>query len=582
MFCNKCGQEIPDNQMFCSFCGSAVQLTPEQTVGNQQMGAPGQQFQQMGPQGQQFQQMGPQGQQFQQMPMQPQRPPKKQKTPAEKAKTKKAIIITCVLLALVLAIGGGLLLFFMLKTPTINLNDYITIECDGYNSIGKAQAVFDEEQFYDDYEEKLKFKSSKAEENSDYASAAEHLLENYIKGSLDKDTNLSNGDSIKYKWDIDEEGVKTDLKVELEYDDIDYKVEGLEDAETFDLFSNVSVDFEGSAPNGRVVISNNSNTYPVNYWTFEADKSEGLSNGDKITVSFAGTDEDIDECVEETGKIPDTLSKEFEVTGLSSYVTAASQITNDSLNSMKTKAVNNAEADLPYEAENARYDYVGYYLLKEKPDVSPSYRNILVMVYAVSTDLDIVIDESNYVGNYGYYSVTTFYDIELDETGSSLVDTSKSDESYNELILNTHVDDKWGTEYRVSYWGYESLADVKRNCVDNNLSDYDLEEVIDSSVTPVASTGSASSNAQNGMVVPDSDTRYLTESEVRGMSQEEIQDAINEIYARHGYIFQTDSIQRYYEQFSWYTPYSGEQEKVKKLFNSVETANVLLLDKYRD
>lgn len=565
MFCEKCGQQIPDNQMFCTYCGSPVRLNPTGDTN---------------PQGQQFQQGG---QQFQQMGMQPVKPPKKEKTPEQKARTKRNIIIASILATLIIGLGVAILLVLMFKTPTIDLNDYITIECDGYNSIGKAQAIFDEDKFYDDYENKLKFKSDKAEQNSEYTSAAELLLEKYIKGSLDKDANLSNGDKIKYKWNIDEEGVKAEIKVELEYEDIDFTVKDLKDAETFDAFASIEVIFEGSAPNGTVYINNNNDMDPVEYWSLTADKTEGLNNGDKIVVTFDVDDSDIEECVDETGKIPNALSKEYEVSGLSSYVTSSAQISNEALESMKTRVKSNAENDIPYEAENPRYDYAGYYLLSEKPDAGANDRNRVVMVYAVSTDLDIAVDSTNYVGNYGYYAVTTFYDVELDGSGSSVVDVNNSDDTTEELELNTNVSDKWGSDYTITFWGYESIADVKKNCVDNATAEYNVEEVIDTSVKPVASSGSAaSSNPEDGMVIPDSNTRYLTEAEVKAMTQDEIQDAINEIYARHGYIFQTESIQKYYSQFSWYTPYSGEQEKVKKLFNSVETANVMLLDKYRD
>ena len=123
----------------------------------------------------------------------------------------------------------------------------------------------------------------------------------------------------------------------------------------------VEVVFEGSAPNGTVYINNNNDMDPVEYWSLSADKTEGLNNGDKIVVTFDVDDSDIEECVDETGKIPDALSKEYEVSGLSAYVTSSAQISNEALESMKTRAKSNAENDIPYEAENPRYDYAGYY-----------------------------------------------------------------------------------------------------------------------------------------------------------------------------------------------------------------------------
>ena len=38
----------------------------------------------------------------------------------------------------------------------VDLNKYITIEADGYNAIGTANYSFDYEQFYEDYNAKIK------------------------------------------------------------------------------------------------------------------------------------------------------------------------------------------------------------------------------------------------------------------------------------------------------------------------------------------------------------------------------------------------------------------------------------------
>ena len=55
------------------------------------------------------------------------------------------------------------------------------------------------------------------------------------------------------------------------------------------------------------------------------------------------------------------------------------------------------------------------------------------------------------------------------------------------------------------------------------------------------------------------------------------QDAINEIYARNGYVFKTDSIRRYYESKPWYYPDSGFTTGD---FNSTEKYNIRLLEEY--
>ncbi|MCD8150916.1 MAG: YARHG domain-containing protein [Clostridiales bacterium] len=53
-------------------------------------------------------------------------------------------------------------------------------------------------------------------------------------------------------------------------------------------------------------------------------------------------------------------------------------------------------------------------------------------------------------------------------------------------------------------------------------------------------------------IIPDSDTRYLTEEDLEDLSEEEIRIARNEIYARHGRKFKDDELQAYFDSKSWY------------------------------
>ncbi|MCC8103368.1 MAG: YARHG domain-containing protein, partial [Clostridiales bacterium] len=70
---------------------------------------------------------------------------------------------------------------------------------------------------------------------------------------------------------------------------------------------------------------------------------------------------------------------------------------------------------------------------------------------------------------------------------------------------------------------------------------------------------------------------YLTESDLSGMTADELQMAINEIYARHGRRFSTTSIQEYFDSKSWYTGTISPENFDTSVLNSYETANINLL-----
>ena len=55
---------------------------------------------------------------------------------------------------------------------------------------------------------------------------------------------------------------------------------------------------------------------------------------------------------------------------------------------------------------------------------------------------------------------------------------------------------------------------------------------------------------------------------------------INEMYARHGYIFKDQALTDYFAQKSWYIPRTADMEKIYPVMNAVEQANVTLLRTY--
>ena len=87
---------------------------------------------------------------------------------------------------------------------------------------------------------------------------------------------------------------------------------------------------------------------------------------------------------------------------------------------------------------------------------------------------------------------------------------------------------------------------------------------------------------EDGFFLADSDRRYLTQSDVYWMNTEQIQYAINEIYARHGRIFQTDFLQSHFESLPWYYGTTTAEEFSDTVFNVYEKANVDFLSRLKN
>lgn len=86
----------------------------------------------------------------------------------------------------------------------------------------------------------------------------------------------------------------------------------------------------------------------------------------------------------------------------------------------------------------------------------------------------------------------------------------------------------------------------------------------------------------NGFIFPDSDTALVEQWEIEALSDSDLTYAINEIYARHGYLFRNDELREYYEQFSWYAGEIPSAEFSVDCFNQIEQQNWNLLVNERD
>lgn len=82
-------------------------------------------------------------------------------------------------------------------------------------------------------------------------------------------------------------------------------------------------------------------------------------------------------------------------------------------------------------------------------------------------------------------------------------------------------------------------------------------------------------DADDGYVFPNSNNSYLTEEEIEKLSTEEIQYAINEVYARHGLKFTKKSNQERFEKKKWYTGTVDDQDDIT--LNRYEKKNIDLM-----
>lgn len=79
-----------------------------------------------------------------------------------------------------------------------------------------------------------------------------------------------------------------------------------------------------------------------------------------------------------------------------------------------------------------------------------------------------------------------------------------------------------------------------------------------------------------------SDTKYLTMQDLDGLTAEECRIARNEIYARHGRIFDDKELQTYFSQFEWYEPKIKAEDFKESMLNQYEVVNRDLIVEYEE
>ena len=83
-------------------------------------------------------------------------------------------------------------------------------------------------------------------------------------------------------------------------------------------------------------------------------------------------------------------------------------------------------------------------------------------------------------------------------------------------------------------------------------------------------------------ILPGSDSRYIAKSELEELSAEQLRLARNELYARHGRMFQDESLNAYFNALDWYEPTIEADDFEESMLNEYELANRDLIVAYEE
>ena len=273
----------------------------------------------------------------------------------EKKHSAPIVLIAILLIFLVFALGYA---FFPRRTK-VNLDKYISVDFTGYDGYGKADVHFDSDAFLKDYKKKIKLKKK-----GDLLTSA--IMEGYTPEAFLNDYYLSgnwkldgengkykNGDKVHLSWKIDKDKIEETFRVKVKDAGKEFEVKGLDKVEKFDAFENLNIEYSGTAPNGMADLEGKGIMDGSKGLYFSADKMDGLSNGDEITVKI-GPENALEAFIQKTGKAPKEMEKQFKVEGLPAYIDSASAINEENLNNIKSEMEDNIKSSVAKEGDSVQ------------------------------------------------------------------------------------------------------------------------------------------------------------------------------------------------------------------------------------
>lgn len=539
MFCGKCGKEIEDGAMFCPFCGKRVKTVVKnvsdktaESNGNTDVSEQGTTMNANKTASETTQSTADVVSDVAKSISEnvsdlSQNIGAKATTAKDYAKNHKpqiflivgAVVLIAFIITIVSVIAAN-------KKTVINPEKYVEVAFEGYDGYGSADFEISKNEFLDKYGKKIKWsrnvnKSLKkviaknnlnctpAELNAALEGKYGHRLKAaefvynmiYNNAGLDESELLKNNDAVTFDcFDglseshysvssvvLGEEEMRSIMenvfKVKVKKTSFEYTVNGLKVVPTFDAFENIKISYEGAEPTVRAYLETNEE----NGLFYAIENGENVREGDILNVCASLGLDSIDSYIEQYGRIPETMTKEYVVEALPHYATSASEISEEVLNEMKMQSEDVIQATT-YNWINGftlTPTYVGNYFLTAKSEDNMT-QNMFVLVYKLHYSNGLV-DYSGEAKEYGidYYFYVNWDNIIRNPDGTCSYTPDRYWKSENEFSVYTGVyrdrNKSYGNlynEYKLTFKGYPSIEDIYDCYINRNIEYYRYEDNI--------------------------------------------------------------------------------------------------------
>ncbi len=359
----------------------------------------------------------------------------------------------------------------------IDASKYVTVDIDGIDTKGTASAHIGLDELVADNLEAFELSDSS---NLLAFANVEEKVNKYLKGSLSKETDLSNGDAVTFKWDKkNAEKLEEKYKIKLKLNDKKIKVTDLKVAEEFDPFEHLTISYDGIAPNAKAVLS--AKELPVSGMSFTCDTKDHLSNGDTITVKFGEADCE-QKCFDQ-GYKPTATEKTYTVEGVSSYVQKLEDIPEDAMKKMDEHAQDTFKAYVASKWADSetfkKMELIGNYMLTPKDSsISTLTSNNVYFIYKMTAEnMPNKDSDESTKQEFTYYYYTGYKNIVILDDGTCSFDLNTIEKPEGSAFFGTPSGEAF-TVGNYYYKGYKDLDSMFNKLVTANIDKYKYESTV--------------------------------------------------------------------------------------------------------
>lgn len=254
---------------------------------------------------------------------------------------KKFLKFILIAFASLFLVSGILVLVFYLREHnrvlSLCMEDYVTVNFSGYDTIGTADFTFDGERFADDFKAYAKKPSKKVMKEYGLSDYYIDDVAEKVSFRLSDTTGLTNGQRIYVYVNYSEETFLL-YKIMLTDDVFDVTVSGLTELVTIDLFDPEPTVFSGMSPYVKAEFTPyNQNGLFINFYS---DAKKNLKSGDEITVTAGVTPEQL----ATNGFRAAALEQTIAVPAGNHYITDPADVGDAFLHDLKIEAEKSIEA----------------------------------------------------------------------------------------------------------------------------------------------------------------------------------------------------------------------------------------------